>query len=149
MEVSARGWNRDMGKNNLAEVDLSEIAVNNDPRKTVQWNGTSIFKSWGEVGIHWRQKMAFTGNYRMEINLTSSDMVHLFKIWNGRQLDVDLIDNYGFTVSAELKKRILGEIRLADLTIGDLASLGAAPPKDNSKTEQETPGSVSSFRRRF
>ena len=146
MEISLRGWNRDMGKNLLTNVDLNEIRPVRDTSKTVQWDGVSIFKGFDEVGIHWRQKMSYTGNYRMEVNFNTSEIVHLFKAWNGTVLDVDLIDNHGFTVSDELRKRLLGEIKLADLTIGDLA--GIASKKEDKPEEPET-GTVQPFRRRF
>jgi|KBSSwiStaDraftv2_1062776.scaffolds.fasta_scaffold104616_2 hypothetical protein len=146
MEVSLRGWNRDMGEKVLTNADLTEIRPVRDTSKTVQWNGTSIFKGFGEIGIHWRQKMSYTGNYRMEVNFSTSEIVHLFKAWNGTVLDVDLIDNHGFTVSDELRKRLLGEIKLADLTIGDLA--GIASKKENKPEESET-GTVQTFRRRI
>src|SRR5713226_9294032 len=94
MEVSARGWNRDMGKNTLADHDLSEITVSRDPQQTLGWGDPAIFKSVGEVGVHWSQEVTFTGNYRMEVNFNWSDVVHLFKAMNGKELDVDLIDNH-------------------------------------------------------
>jgi hypothetical protein len=147
MEVSLRGWNRDMGKNTLSEVDLTEIRPVRDTNKLVQFNGTSIFNGFGEVCIHWRQKMSYTGNYRMEVNFSASEIVHLFKAWNGSVLDVDLIDNHGFTVSDELKKRLLGEIKLADLTIGDLAGIAS---KKEEKPEKPATATVQPlFRRRL
>jgi hypothetical protein len=112
----------------------------------VQYNGTSIFKDFSEIGIHWRQKMSYTGNYRMEVNFSTEEIIHLFKAWNGNVLDVDLIDNHGFKVSDELRKRLIGEIKLADLTIGDLA--GIASKKEETPAEPET-GAVQPFRRRF
>jgi len=145
MEVSLRGWNRDMGKNTLKNVDLTEIPPLRDTSKTVSWERVSIFKGIGEIGIHWRQKMSYTGNYRMEVNFDTSEIVHLFKAWNGAELDVDLIDDHGFTVSDELRKRLLGEIKLVDLTIGDLA--GIASKKEDKPKEPET-GTLGRFPRR-
>jgi len=142
MDVTLRGWNRDMGKKPLTSVYLSDIAPVKDPGKWVNWEGVSIFKGFGEVGIHWRQKMSYTGNYRMEVNFSTSDIVHLFKAWNGTELDVDLIDHHGFTVSPELRKRLLGEIKLADLAIGDLAGIA-------SKKEDEPVAEVKPFLRRL
>ena len=46
----------------------------------------------------------------------------------------------------QLRKRLLGEIKLADLTIGDLA--GIASKKEETPAEPET-GAVQPFRRRF
>jgi hypothetical protein len=134
-----------MGKNALTNVDLTQIRPLRDTSKTVSWSGVSIFKGFGTIGIHWRQKMSYTGNYRMEVNFDTSEIVHLFKAWNGTELDVDLIDDHGFTVSDELRKRLLGEIKLADLTIGDLA--GIASKKEEKPKESET-GTLRRFPRR-
>lgn len=146
MEVSLRGWHRNMGTNNLSNVDLTEIRPVRDANKLVQFNGTSIFKGFGEVCIHWRQQMSYTGNYRMEVNFSTSEIVHLFKAWNDNVLDVNLIDEHGFTVSDDLRRRLLSEIKLADLTIGDLA--GLASKKDETPAEVET-GTVKPFHRRL
>ncbi|MGY3531435.1 hypothetical protein [Bradyrhizobium sp. USDA 4452] len=143
MDVTLRGWSRDMGTKCLATADLSEISPVRDPREWVQWDGISLFKGFSSIGIHWRQKMSYTGNYRMEINLTSTDIVHLFKAWNGKELDVDLIDTHGFTVSPELRKRLLGEIKLADLTLGDLAGIAS------KKEEEPQAAEVKPFPRRI
>jgi hypothetical protein len=143
MQVTLRGWNRDMGTKSLTTADLTTVQPVRDPRKSVQFNGVSIFKGFTEVGIHWRQHMSYTGNYRMEVNLSYDEIVHLFKAWNGTELDVDLLDHHGFTVSPELRKRLLGEIKLADLTIGDLAGIA-------SKKEEAPPtAEVKPFTRRF
>jgi hypothetical protein len=55
------------------------------------------------------------------------------------ELDVDLLDK-GFTLFEALKKKVLSEIKIADLTIGDLAKLGASSSEPESNT-----GSVQSF----
>ena len=48
----------------------------------------------------------------------------------GRELDVDLLEK-GFTVSEALKKKILSEINLIDLTLGDL--IGNATPQTEAQ----------------
>jgi hypothetical protein len=66
-------------------------------------------------------------------------------LWNdaiAAELDVDLLDR-GFTLSEALKKKVLSEIKLADLTIGDLAKLGAGPSEPESNS-----GSIFPLRRR-
>lgn len=135
MDVTLRGWNRNMGTKTLATADLSEIAPVRDPSEWVQWDGISVFRNYGSIGIHWRQKMSYTGNYRMEVNLSSTDVIHLFKAWNGKELDVDLIDTHGFTVSPELRKRLLGEVKLADLTLGDLAGIASKKEEEPQAAE--------------
>ena len=72
----------------------------------------------------------------MDLTFTQGDIFKLFKASYGRELDIDLLE-HGFTVSEDLKKRILSEIKLADLTIGDLAKLGAGTETPATK-EQPT-----------
>ncbi len=50
----------------------------------------------------------------------------------------------GFTFSEELKKRMLSEIKFADLTIGDLAKLGAGATAPEAK---EQPAAIKPLRR--
>jgi hypothetical protein len=70
-------------------------------------------------------------------------ILKLMKASYGRELDVDLLDK-GFTLFEALKKKVLSEIKIADLTIGDLAKLGASSSEPESNT-----GSVSPLRRRL
>jgi hypothetical protein len=70
----------------------------------------------------------------MDLTFTQGDIFKLFKTSYGRELDIDLLDQ-GFTISEDLKKRILSEIKLADLTIGDLAKLGASAAEPETKEQ--------------
>jgi len=143
MDVTVRGWGRDMGTKAVASLDLSQFHISDDSKKNIRWNSPGLFRRYGEVTVAWGQTLKFTGDYRMQVQFSESDIVQLFKASYGRELDVDLLKN-GFTISDELKKKILREIKLADLTIGDLAKLGAG----SSQAEPET-GSVSPLRRRL
>lgn len=96
--------------------------------------------------MHWVQSVRYTGDYRVEVNLTRSDIVRLFKASFGSELDVNLLEDHGFTVSPELQKSVIGKIRLADLTIGDLAGLSSPSTKDAGS--EETPATVKPFLRR-
>lgn len=149
MEIQVRGWGRNMGTRTILDHDLSELAVSRDPAKSVYFGKVGLFKSYGEVSVAWGQKLHFTGDYRVQVNYTCSDVVKLFKATFGSELDVELLEEYGFTVSPELKKKLLGEIKLADLTIGDLAGLGVATNKKQSAPDEDTPATVKPFRRRI
>lgn len=149
MEIKARGWNRDMGTWTIADHDLSELTVSKDPHKSVRFGqGAGLFKSYGEVSVAWGQKLHYTGNYRVQVDYTRSDVVKLFKAMFGSEIDVGLLDEFGFTVSPDLKKKLLGEIKFVDLTIGELAGLGVATNKKEPTLEQDTPATVKSFLRR-
>lgn len=124
MEIKMRGWGRNMGTKTMVSHDLAEIRINSDPRRYIHWSTPGMFARYGEVTVAWGQDLKHQGSYRMDLSFSQSDIFKLFKASYGRELDVDLLEN-GFTVSEDLKKRMLSEIKLADLTIGDLAKLGA------------------------
>jgi hypothetical protein len=124
MEIKMRGWGRDMGTKTLVTHDLSEFRISNDPNHTIRSNSPGLFARFGAVTVAWKQKLQHQGSYRMDLKFSQADVFKLFKASYGRELDVDLLES-GFKISEALKKRMLSEIKLADLTIGDLAKLGA------------------------
>ena len=146
MKVTARGWNRNMGENVIGDHVLTELPVRRDPSQSLNRSKPTIFKSFGEVSVQWVQTLRYTGDYRVEVNLTRSDVVRLFKAIFGSELDVDLLDEHGFTVSPELQRSLIGKIKLADLTIGDLA--GLSTPSTKEAEPEETPATVRPFLRR-
>jgi hypothetical protein len=142
MEISMRGWGRNMGTRKIADYDLSEMTVSRDPQKIVYFGKSGLFKSYGEVSVAWGQKLHFTGDYRVQVDFSRSDVVKLFKTMFGSEITIDLLEEYGFTVSPDLKKKLLGEIKLADLTIGELAGLGLASKKEEPTVDEDTPATV-------
>ena len=153
MKVTARGWGRDMGENVIADVDLTETAVTRDPSRTISFgNDPVVFRTGDGVSIDWGKRVILSGRYRWEVHLTTEEIMRLFRAKVGSELNVDLLDEHGFTVSEDLQKKILGSIKLADLTIGDLAKLGAASPRASSLETSEPasqPAPITPFRRRF
>ncbi|HZE53484.1 MAG TPA: hypothetical protein VE111_09500 [Bradyrhizobium sp.] len=142
MDVTLRGWSRDMGTKTIASHDLRSFHISDDARKVIRRSTPGLFRSYGEVSVAWCQTLKSMGEYRMQIDFTKNDVLKLMKASYGRELDVDLLDK-GFTLSEALKKKVLSEIKIADLTIGDLAKLGAGSSEPESNT-----GSVSPLRRR-
>ena len=99
-----------MGETEIANIDLAQLRISTDPQKTVYRDKPSIFNSIFRVGVHWFQKLRFTGNYRMEVDFEDSDVIQLFKTRFGTELDADLVSEHGFTISPELEKVVLGEL---------------------------------------
>jgi hypothetical protein len=126
MKFTARGWNRDMGQNEIASIDLSQSSIRRDGTYNISLNQTALNSAYYDVTIRWGKKLHFTGNYLMKLELTRDDVVQLFKASFGTELDVDLIEQHGFTVSDELSRAVLGKVKLADLTLGDLAKIATA-----------------------
>ena len=136
MEIKLRGWSRDMGTKTLVDHNLSQFRISDDRNKSIHWTSPGLFARFSEVTVSWGQDLRHQGSYRMDLTFTQGDIFKLFKASYGRELDIDLLE-HGFTVSEDLKKRILSEIKLADLTIGDLAKLGAGTETPATK-EQPT-----------
>src|SRR5258708_17129815 len=49
MEISMRGWGRNMGTRKIADYNLSAMTVSRDPQKIVYFGQSGLFKSYGEV----------------------------------------------------------------------------------------------------
>ena len=148
MEVKVRGWSRDMGTHRLVELDLPEMATSRDPNQTVWSNRPGMFRSYGQISIAWKQGLNKTGNFRMQADFTRGDIAKMFKAMFGSEIDAETLEEYGFTLADDVKKKLLGEIKLADLTLGDLAGI-AAPKKETAAEEEPTPATVRLFRRRL
>ena len=136
MKLTARGWSRDMGENTLADYDLREVQARGDPNQRLLRSSPRMFESFGEVAVRWVQRLRYAGEYRMELTFNRSDIVQLFKSAFGSELNVELLEQHGFTVSPELQKRLL--IRLGDLVTAR-AEEDAAPAKQEKQVEPEVP----------
>jgi hypothetical protein len=148
MKITARGWKRDMGENVIGNKDLDRCSASQDPNRRIHFDRDPvIFKGFTEVSIDWGKSLSLNGKYRLETHLSREDVLHLFKTMYGTELDVDLLEQEGFTVSPELQKKMLGTIKLADLTIGDLAALGS-PTQEAPQAEATKPVSKFPIRKR-
>jgi hypothetical protein len=50
----------------------------------------------------------------------------MFRQMFGNELDINLLDKHGFTMSDDLKSRALRTLKLENITLGDLAALQRA-----------------------
>jgi hypothetical protein len=150
MKISVRGWSRDMGKKEIMSCELMDLKYSQNPNKTVYRDKDPlIFESGLGVEVAWHQNLRFVGDYRMTVNFSRTDVVRLFKLVFGNELDASVLDRYGFTVSDDLKKAVLRTIKLSDVTIADLAAMSS--PTENTFATAETlagAGNVRSFPRR-
>jgi hypothetical protein len=90
-----------------------------------------------------------TGNYRLAVKLTHADIRKLFKTAFGSELNVNLLEEHGFTVSEDLKQAVLKTVKFADLTVGQLVSMTAPPSADTSTEDKPAPSAeVKPFIRR-
>jgi hypothetical protein len=150
MEVTVRGWNRDMGETKIANHYLPSVEYREDG--TVRRDIPVMYKSGYGITIAWYQPLRLTGNYRMEVSLKRHDVMRLFKATFGSELQQGLIETYGLTFSPEVVKGMLKTVKLTDLTLGDLVEMNiAAPPEEPVTAEKllESSPNVSPFQRRI
>jgi len=91
----------------IADYNLSAMTVSRDPQKIVYFGQSSLFKSYGEVSVAWGQNLRFTGDYRVQVDFTRSGVVKLFKAMFGSVITIDMLEEYGLSVSDDLKKETL------------------------------------------
>jgi hypothetical protein len=122
MKLSMRGWSRDMGRTDLIEQSLTDLDVSDDG--TVQRAGPpTMYKHWNSVLVGWYQKLQHNGNYRVDLELSHNDIMKLFKAAFGSEITPEVMNRYGLTLSPEVDKAALSRVKLADLTLADLAAI--------------------------
>lgn len=151
MRITVRGWARDMGRKEIMGHQLVDSKISNDPNQSVYRNEPPlIFKSFPGIQIAWHQNLRFMGDYRMTVELSKSDIVRLFKSVFGSELDANLLERYGFTVSDDLKKAVLRTVKLSDVTLGDLAAMSSESEETQATAEKLVEAeNVQPFRRRI
>jgi hypothetical protein len=148
MKITVRGWGRDMGEKEIANHYLLDIQYKDNG--TVYRSTPVIYDRGGNTTVSWYQPLRFTGDYRMDVQFSRSDIMKLFKCAFGSVLNENLFERYGLSVSPELRNAILRTVKLSDLTLGDLAAMNAAPESEEteSKPEVKEPAKVPSILRR-
>ncbi|MCG2665944.1 hypothetical protein ACFPFP_03250 [Bradyrhizobium sp. GCM10023182] len=150
MEITVRGWSRDMGETKIANHFLPGVEYREDG--TAYRDKPVMYNSGCGITVAWYQPLKLTGNYRMEVGLTRNDVMRLFKATFGSELQQSLVENHGLTFSPELVKAMLKTVKLTDLTLGDLVGMNAAAPAEKPAMADkllEAGLNVSSFRRRL
>jgi len=134
MKMTVRGWSRDMGQKQLADFNLSDIPIASNG--TAYPDRPTMYSSWRGVTVAWCQPMRYMGDYRMDIEFSRQDVLKLFRAKFGSELPASLIEEHGFTLSPELVKSVLKTVKLADLTLGELASMAATATEEASAAEK-------------
>ncbi|KAB2881691.1 MAG: hypothetical protein F9K38_09540 [Pseudorhodoplanes sp.] len=148
-----------MGNTEFVQVDLSDLKLSKVQNKYLPWNKVGLFPAsrhgaFSGVEVHWGKELKMTGNYRMKIRLTRSDILYLFRTVFGDELSVSLIEEHGFTASSDLAKAILKTVKLTDLTLGELIEMNTqtdktARPSDAAPEAKENKLPTNEFRRRY
>jgi hypothetical protein len=144
MKINARGWGRNMGNTDLADFDLTDRPIRREENKPVKWNDPGLFSTGGEVSIAWGKTMHLGGDYRVQIDFSHDEVAQMFKAAFGSQITADVLEKCGLTLSPELRKSALSKVKVADLTLGDLAKM-VTPEMEEPK---EMPAVVPFIRRR-
>lgn len=136
MRIAVRGWSRNMGTTVLVDHELADSRVsNNENCSTPYGQPPVIFNSFrSKLYLAWSQAFRLMGDYRMEIKFSKSDIFSLFRCMYGRELNADLVERYGFTISDDLKKAVLKTVKLTDLTVGELVAMTGTPAESKEST---------------
>jgi hypothetical protein len=148
MKITVRGWRRNMGEKEIANHYLPDIQYRDDG--TVYRNKPVIYDGGGNTTVAWYQPLRLTGDYRMDVQFSRSDVMKLFKCAFGSVLNERLFERYGLSVSPELRNAILRTVKLSDLTLGDLAAMNGEPENEKAENKEEVrePANVTSILRR-
>lgn len=115
-----------MGTDVLADLDLKEVEITDDPNGWVWRDRPRIFKRRGEnIFLSWCQKLRHMGDYRVTLEFSDGDILRLYKARLGTELTCWELDHGGFTVSPDLVKRVLSTVKLTDVTLGQLMEMSS------------------------
>jgi hypothetical protein len=137
MRITARGWNRNMGSTEIANISISELPINRrDGNRHISFSKPGLFDDIFRTWVAWGKNLTLGGNYRLEVEFFDSDILQLFKARFGSQLQQELLQEHGFTVSPEFEKVILSGVKLTDITLGDLMKMAGGSGEDAAQTEK-------------
>src|SRR5262249_8183210 len=74
MEITIRGWSRNMGTKVLTEQDLTQIEYRKDHNRMIWREKPGIFAFAGRIFVAWYQRLQHMGDYRMELELTADEL---------------------------------------------------------------------------
>jgi hypothetical protein len=149
MEVTVRGWGRDMGEKQLGKHFLLTMQYRENGDSTVRRDTPALYRSaGGTISVGWFKELRLTGDYWMKVELNRYDVMKLFKCMFGSELQKSLVEEWGLTFSPELVKSILKTVKLSDLTLGDLVEMNA-PKSDEAAEPIEASESKADARQRF
>jgi hypothetical protein len=89
MKITVRGWRRDMGKTEIVDHDLLYVEYSDDG--TVWRDTPALYHHLGGMKIAWCQPLRLTGNYRMDVHFSGSDIMRLFKCFFGSEIQQELV----------------------------------------------------------
>lgn len=153
MRISVTGWGRNMGERQLMECALNKLDQGDENGRVYKNKPPVIYKDYfGKLSLAWHQNLSHMGDYRMEMNFSKADVLQLFKSMFGTELNTDLLERHGFSVSEDLKKTVLRSVKLSDVTLGDLAAMNSTESGQETATAEkliEAPSNVKPFVRRI
>jgi len=114
----------------LAEYDQNGNIRSGDGNKPV------LYRGYGGIVVAWFQPLRLTGNYRMEVRLSTWDVIRLFKSCFGSEITQHMVKDYGLTFSPEVVKSMLKTVKLADLTLADLFAIQAEQEREQAAAKE-------------
>ena len=136
MKVYARGWRRNMGPNEIGDIDLEKAKLDQAPMLsgstwTVPGEGVGGVRNNLGVHLNWRKELHLTGAYMVGVELTRRDVAQLFRWIFGDSVSVETLERLGITVTGQDPGRGLAEMKLGDflelVQSGKREVMGAGP----------------------
>jgi hypothetical protein len=132
MDLSARGWRRNMYRNQLGSVEITSAALLKED-DVWPYDKPAVKIGEGGVTISWPQpKLSLNGDYRVTVELPKTEVARLFLLLFGPNLAAETLARYGFKVDAD---NFAAEM-LLDKPIGDIIDLLS---KHKNRRANETP----------
>lgn len=108
MRVDFVGWSRNMGYNTIVNEDLREATIyKSNESANCSWKSISVDVHHNMIRMLGGYPVRLGGDYRLEIDISKSEVAHLFRLAFGEELDVVALDKAGLRVDASVIKKAL------------------------------------------
>ena len=132
MDLIARGWRRNMGRNQIGSVEITSAIVQKEG-DVWPYDKPAVRIGEGGVTIGWPQaKLSLNGDYRVTVELPKNEVARLFMLLFGDNLAPETLAQYGFKVDAD---DFAAEM-LLDKPLGDIIDLLS---RHQNRRANETP----------
>jgi hypothetical protein len=134
MDLIARGWRRNMGRNQIGSVEITSATVQREgDHKAWPFNEPAVRIDKDAVTIGWRQaELSLNGDYLVTVELPKNEVARLFMLLFGDNLAPETLAQYGFKLDAD---DFAAEM-LLDKPLGDIIDLLS---RHQNRRANETP----------
>lgn len=137
MKITATGWRRNMGPNNLGSIDIATAQV--EPADSRWPRSVPSIRAEGDgLTIGWSKSLRLSGDYEIVMEFSKQEVARLFRLIFGDELTEELLKEAGLSIASMRPSgpELHGAIR--DMTIGEfMSAVFAQQPGGKSHGNQE------------